>query len=236
MFLGINSTVLAQITAKNNSIWISYNGDNKINSKVGIYSEFQARNYFRSKTYHQSMVRLGISRYVSSHMILTAGYAYLHTQPSNDLESDNSFEHRGWQQLLLRYKSKLFFMQHRYRLEQQYITNSFTRNSNFSSRIRYSFQMLFPFYLLNPALRHWFVSGANEIFITFAQQNANQYFDRNRILFSLGYMVSPKLNFRLTYFHQLANKITQINPEIHHTVQMSVSYNMDDLMGTIIGK
>ena len=236
MFLGINSTVLAQLSARNNSVWMVYSGDNKINSKIGIYSELQARNYFRSQTYHQSLLRLGLSGYISSNTMLTFGYAYIHSTPSNDLEGNDSFEHRIWQQLLLRYKSKLFFTQHRYRLEQRFMHNKTTNTFNYMDRIRYNVQLLFPFYLINPVLRHWFVSGANEVFVNFPKKNASQYFDRNRFSFSLGYMVSPELNFRLSYLHQLANITTQIEPEIHHVIQVSLSYNLDDLTGTIMKK
>jgi len=209
--------------------WIMYFGDNKINKKWGIHSEFQARNYFIPNTVHQTLTRVGLNYYISPASMVTAGYGYIYTQPSKGDIGIITAEHRIWEQLILRHRTYNIFLEHRYRLEQRFVNNITTGNQVFDNRVRYRLQVLFPLYNISPHLRHYFVSTYNELFMNLGRELSGQYFDRNRFYLALGYQLSPKFNLQFGYLNQVISLPDGLLPDINHNFQMSVVYNMDDL-------
>jgi hypothetical protein len=221
----------------NAGYWISYTGDNKINSRLGIHSEFQTRNLGMSRAIEQTLIRVGLNFYIDPLVMASAGYGYFYTAPAeSDVEGFITSEHRTHQQLLTRHKTRGIFMEHRYRLEQRFIENVSTRNYTFDNRIRYRFQAIIPFYSISPRLRHFFAAGSNELFINLGRKVSGQIFDRNRLYGGLGFQVSPKLNFQLGYLNQLISVPGIDEPEVNHSIVVSVSFNMDDIMATFFRK
>lgn len=213
--------------------WLMYFGDNKINRKIGIHSELQLRNYFIRETVAQTLMRVGLNYYVNPLVMLTSGYGFIDTRPSaENVLGFHTLEHRIWEQLILRYKTRAVFMEHRYRLEQRFIENLDTKKHQFDNRIRYRFQVIFPLYTLSPHLRQFFLAGYNELFMNLGTQISGQIFDRNRLYFALGFQVSPKLNFQIGYLKQLISVRNVDKPDINHNLQIGVSFNMDDIMQT----
>lgn len=211
--------------------WLMYFGDNKINTKIGIHSELQLRNYFLKETVAQTLARIGVNYYINPLVMVTGGYGFIDTRPSSEnVVGFHTMEHRIWEQLILRYKTRAVFMEHRYRLEQRFIENLNTRVSKFDNRVRYRFQVIFPLYTLSPHLRQFFLASYNELFMNLGTQISGQIFDRNRLYFSMGFQVSPKLNFQLGYLNQLISVPGALRPDINHNLQIGVMFNMDDIM------
>jgi len=214
--------------------WLMYFGDNKLNSKVGIHSELQLRNYFIKETVSQTLMRVGLNYYADPLIMLTSGYGFIDTRPStNNILGFATQEHRIWEQIIFRHKTRAVFMEHRYRLEQRFINNLTTGVQKFDNRIRYRFQSILPFYSISPRLRHYFFASYNELFMNLGTQISGQIFDRNRLYFALGYQVSPKLNFQIGYLNQLISISNEPRPDINHNLQIGVSFNMDDIMQTV---
>jgi len=214
--------------------WLMYFGDNKINKKIGIHSELQLRNYFLKETVSQTLARVGVNYYVDPLVMVSGGYGFIETRPSaQNVLGFSTLEHRIWEQLILRHKTKAVFMEHRYRLEQRFIENLDTKESKFDNRVRYRFQSIFPFYTLSPHLRHYFFSAYNEFFVNLGTQVSGQIFDRNRLYFAFGYQVSPKLNFQIGYLNQSISVKDIVRPDVNHNLQIGINYNMDDIMQTI---
>ncbi len=217
--------------------WNMYFGDNKINKKIGIHSELQLRNYFLENTVEQTLARVGLNWYIDPLIMLTGGYGFIYTSPSSENVSGfTTKEHRIWQQVVFRHKTRAIFMEHRYRLEQRFIENLSTETSKFDNRLRYRYQAIFPLYSFSPHLRHLFVSGYNEFFVNLGQSISGQIFDRNRLYFAFGYQVSPKLNFQLGYLHQLISIPGLQRTDVNHNLTIGVAYNMDDIMGTFFNR
>lgn len=216
--------------------WIMYFGDNKINKKFGIHSEYQARNYFIPNTLSQTLIRTGLNYYISPVSMVTAGYGFIYTEPSSSEGGSTTLEHRIWQQLILRHRTYNILLEHRYRLEQRFVTNLTTDDFIFDNRIRYRLQALIPLYNISPYLRHFFISSYNEIFMNLGRELSGQYFDRNRLYFALGFQLSPKFNLQLGYLNQVISLPGGLLPDINHNLQMSVVYNMDDLTGLFSAK
>lgn len=213
-----------------------YFGDNKINKKIGLHTEVQLRNLGAADALETSFFRLGLNYYTSKTSIATAGYGFFYNEPSSaEVPIAISRENRIWQQFLTRHKSQRLFMEHRYRLEQRFVNFADDTPDFTDHRIRYRFQAILPFYTFSPQLRHYFLAGYNEVMLNFRSNHA-EVFDRNRLYIALGYQVSPKLNFQLGYMQQLARQGAYPNMEVNNLIQLAVSYNMDDLMGTFFRK
>lgn len=216
--------------------WIAYTGDNKINSYIGIHSEAQFRNLFLDRTVESFLVRVGLNVYIKPYAMATAGYGYFYSTPSHyEVVGAKTSEHRIWQQLILRQKTKNIFMEHRYRLEQRFLQDLNMGAGREDHRLRYRFQTLFPLYSVTPHLRHFFIAVNNEIMINF-RSDPSKLFDRNRFFSGIGYQVSPKMNFQLGYLNQFAQIAGNPKGQTDHILQFAVSYNMDDLMQTFFRK
>lgn len=212
--------------------WLAYSGDNKINSKIGIHSEIQFRNFFVEHSVQTLLTRVGVNYYMHPTAMATLGYGYIIGEPTSDeVIASKVSEHRIWQQILLRQKHRNVFMDHRFRLEQRFLNNLTNKTQQTDHRIRYRFQALVPFYIISPHLRHYFFAMNNEIKINLGKEAA-QAFDRNRFFVGLGYQVSPKMNFQLGYLNQFAQFPTKPKGHTDHIGMFAVSYNMDDLMQT----
>lgn len=230
VLLGCTSLLRAQNQPRQQPLgnWIMYFGDNKINQKFGIHSEFQMRNYFIPNTLSQTLARVGLNYYVSPVSMVTGGYGYIYTKPSSP-EGATTSEHRIWQQLILRHRTYNIFLEHRYRLEQRFIRNVTTHDDLYDNRVRYRLQALFPLYNFSPYLRHYFISSYNELFMNLGRQVSGQLFDRNRLYIALGYQLNPKFNLQFGYLNQVISVPNLPKPDINHNFQMSIVYNMDDL-------
>lgn len=233
IFLCLSNNVFAQnqVRPQPYGQWLMYFGNNKFNDKWGLHSEAQFRNYLLPQTVQQTLLRVGINRYLNESSYITAGYAFIPTTPSTDnVEGFTTMEHRIWQQGILKNNYRNVFIEHRYRLEQRFIENKDTGVEKFDNRIRYRVQALVPLYVISPKWRHLFINSYNEIFMNFGRTVSGEIFDRNRLYFALGYQVSPKLNFQLGYLNQLISLPSTNSLDINHNLQIGISFNMDLVM------
>ncbi|MFN3756787.1 MAG: DUF2490 domain-containing protein [Flavobacterium sp.] len=228
-FYGYSQTQLPN----KNGYWIAYTGDNKVSQRFGLHTEVQMRNLFNSESVETQLYRLGVNYYFKPTTMFTLGYGFIFNEPNEEyLMASPTHEHRIWQQLLLRQKSKNLFLEHRYRLEQRFIENKDSGVDREEHRLRYRFQAIFPLYSLNPVLRHLFLIGNNEVMINF-RSDPNLIFDRNRLFVGAGYQVSPKLNFQMGYLNQFAQFSGRDKAFSENLLLIGMSYNMDDLMPEI---
>lgn len=224
------------VKPKTGGYWLSYMGDNKINEHIGLHTEAQLRNIFIDESVETKVFRVGLNYYFQPNAILTAGYAFIANFPNEDyLDASRIIENRIWQQVLVRHKSRVLFMEHRYRLEQRFLNNQTNGTYNIDNRFRYRFQAIFPFYTLSPKLRHVFLIANNEIMINF-KKDPSLLFDRNRLSAGLGYQISPKFNLQFTYLNQYAQVPNIPTARVEHYFVLGINYNMDDLMPTLFKK
>ncbi len=208
--------------------WLMYTGDNKITDKWGIHSEAQFRNFFLKNTVEQLLIRPGVNYYLSRTSMLSGGYAFVFTRPSaENIIGTTTLEHRFWEQLILRHRSRNVFLEHRYRLEQRFLENLDTGFKTYDNRIRYRFQAMFPLYSISPKMRHFFINSYNEIFVNLGRSVSGEIFDRNRLYFSVGYQVNPKMHFQLGYLNQVIGIPSTNALDFNHNLQIGLLYNLD---------
>lgn len=235
-FIFLNLQAQSLIEPKSGGYWLSYMGDNKINKHIGLHTEAQLRNIFIDESVETKLFRFGLNYYFQPNAIASAGYAFIANFPNEDnLNASRIIENRIWQQVLIRHKSRVLFMEHRYRLEQRFLNNQTRGTYNVNHRIRYRFQAIFPLYTLTPKLRHFFFLANNELMINF-KKNPAELFDRNRISTGIGYQVRPNLNFQFTYLNEFAQISDLPFSRTQHLFVFGITYNMDDIMPGIFNK
>lgn len=196
LFVLISFSVSAQSTGETNlGTWYMYFGNHRIGDRFSLHSEAQFRFYQPVSNFNQILLRTGLNYDVHINTIITLGYAYIATDPTfaDTTLEDGSFiendvkEHRVFEQFSNKSMIGTLHLEHRYRLEQRFITTSI--NSFTAHRARYRILLTYPI------SNKWFMSIYDEIFINF-QDNL---FDQNRLYGALGYRLKNNLNLQLGY-------------------------------------
>ncbi len=168
--------------------WFIYFGNQKINQKWNWHNEVQYRNYNFIGDTNQLLLRTGIGyNLTENNNNLLLGYGYINTQKylSNSDQKTAVNEHRIYQQFITRHTIGRVFLQHRYRIEERFISD------DFQLRFRYFLGISIPINKRTLDKNAIYLSTYNEIFI-----NAeNPIFDRNRLYGALGYVINK--NFKI---------------------------------------
>ncbi|WP_299607712.1 DUF2490 domain-containing protein [uncultured Aquimarina sp.] len=204
--------VNAQNTGENElGAWYMYFGTNRITDKLSIHSEAQFRFYEVANTFNQLLLRTGLNYHITDNAIATIGYGYINTDGTfADIPGEeNSNEHRIFEQFILKNKVGKVALEHRYRLEQRFIS---TQADDFTEhRARYRLQLTYPFN------DKWFLNVYDEIFINLQEP----IFGQNRLYGAIGYNVKSNFSIQVGY---LKNHFTGINFD---RVQLGIIYNTD---------
>ena len=167
--------------------WFAYFGNQKINKKWNWHNEVQYRNYNFIGDTNQLLLRTGIGYNLTEDNNLLIGYGFINTQkylPNSDQKVDAN-EHRIYQQFITRQKVGKVFLQHRYRMEERFISN------DFQLRLRYLLGITIPINKKKLEKNAFYLSFYNEIFMTLEKP----LFDRNRLYGALGFVINK--NFKV---------------------------------------
>ena len=197
--------------------WLMYFGTHQIADRFSIHSEAQFRYYETVSNFNQLLLRTGLNYKADIKATVTLGYAYIDTDPTfTDAILEDTFftendvkEHRIFQQLITTGLIGNTRLEHRYRLEQRFITNSF--ESFTAHRARYRLYVTYPLY------KQWYLSAYNEIFINLQ----DDVFDQNRLYGALGYKLDKNIRMECGY---LKNHFTGRNFD---RLQFAVFWNAD---------
>lgn len=163
--------------------WFIYVGNQKINDRWNWHNEAQYRNFNFAGDLQQLILRNGLGyNLTEQNNNILLGYGFIHTQkylPNSD-EKAGSDEHRIFQQFITRQNFGRFFIQHRYRIEERFLTD------DFQMRFRYFLAFNIPLNHKTMVKNTFYASLYNEIFIN----GQNELFDRNRLFGALGYVVN----------------------------------------------
>ena len=212
IFLIIHTNTSAQDTGEDKwGAWYMYFGTNRVTDKVSIHTEAQFRFNEVASTFNQLLLRTGLNYHINNNAIATAGYAYINTDGTfEDLpDEENSNEHRIFEQFILKNSVGKFKFEHRYRIEQRFIS---TQVDDFTEhRARYRLQVTYP---LDDK---WFLNVYDEVFINLQEP----IFGQNRLYGAVGYNIKSDLNIQLGY---LKNHFTGVNFD---RLQLGVFFNTD---------
>ncbi len=175
--------------------WFIYFGNQKINNKFNWHNEVQYRNYNFAGDLQQLLLRTGIGyNLTENNNNVLLGYAFINSQKYVDSldEKTGSNEHRVYQQFITRQNFGRVYLQHRYRVEERFLTD------DFQMRFRYFLSMNVPLNNKEMEKNTVYLSAYNEVFL-----NAQDvYFDRNRLYGGLGYVINKNLRFETGFMQQ----------------------------------
>jgi hypothetical protein len=200
-FIGvINNSVIGQ--SNNVGTWFVYFGNQKINDKWNIQSDFQYRDYRFLGQRNQFLARAGLGYNLKpqNHNLLL-GYAYIATDAYDEFDNNTStkIEHRIYQQYLYKNKIGANSLTHRFRLEERFFPNEF------GSRARYFISLQKPLGSKTIAKGNTYLSAYNELFVDINDPK----FDRNRLYGGLGYGITESLRIETGYMIQAQKNITR---------------------------
>ena len=200
-FIGvINNSVIGQ--SNNVGTWFVYFGNQKINDKWNIQSDFQYRDYRFLGQRNQFLARAGLGYNLKpqNHNLLL-GYAYIATDAYDEFDNNTStkIEHRIYQQYLYKNKVGLNSLTHRFRLEERFFPNEF------GLRARYFISLQKPLGSKTIAKGNTYLSAYNELFVDIKDPK----FDRNRLYGGLGYGITESLRIETGYMIQAQKNITR---------------------------
>ena len=173
--------------------WWMYFGTHHLNEKYSIHYETQLRHYEVGANFFQLLPRVGLNYRIDDNSMVTAGYAWIPTQPDLDkgFDGDLVTENRIWQQFILRNKIKNIKFRHRYRLEQRWVKqNDIT---DYKNRARYMLSAKVP--LSKNEDSPLFLFFYDEVFLHIDDNPFNQ----NRLYGALGYNVNKNMNIQAGY-------------------------------------
>ncbi len=179
-----------------NIINIKYNVD----KKWSFFGEAQIRSLKFYDDFHYYEYKAGINFKAHKNLTLTfaAGNYDTYKEGGNFKTPKNNDEFRLWPQITMRNSIGSFIIEQRYRAEFRFTSNGY------KNRYRYRLGISQPLGRLKPAgYKPYLIGISNELFLT----NKAAYFERNRILFSLGYKLSTNTSVQLGYLHQFDYKI-----------------------------
>lgn len=183
-------TTYAQDTGEDElGAWYMYFGTNKVSEKLSIHTEAQFRFYETASNFNQLLLRTGLNYHISPEAMATFGYGFISTDGTFEEfpEEENSTEHRIFEQFILKNAVGKFKFEHRYRLEQRFI--SFLDENDTQHRARYRLQLTYP---LNDK---WFLNAYDEVFLNLQ----DEVFGQNRLYGALGYKVNAQLSLQAGY-------------------------------------
>ena len=200
-FIGvINNSVIGQ--SNNVGTWFVYFGNQKINDKWNIQSDFQYRDYRFLGQRNQFLARAGLGYNLKpqNHNLLL-GYAYIATDAYDEFDNNTStkIEHRIYKQYLYKNKVGANSLTHRFRLEERFFPNEF------GLRARYFISVQKPLGSKTIAKGNTYLSAYNELFVDIKDPK----FDRNRLYGGLGYGITESLRIETGYMIQAQKNITR---------------------------
>lgn len=194
-------------------VWLGYLNQTRFSSKWGGWADLHLRtkeDYFTN--FSQSIIRLGLTYYLTDDAKLTAGYAYVSHYPADNHKGITQPEHRPWQQVQWHTKyNKLRLMQW-FRLEERY-RRKIKDDNTLADGYSFNFRLRFNFFSQIPLSKKRFQPGTlsfvlnDEVHINFGKQIVNNYFDQNRFFLGFNYHVNKHDNLQFGYmnvFQQLA--------------------------------
>jgi len=205
------SNVAQQIGDDKLGSWHMYFGTNKLSEKVSLHTEVQFRYYENGKNFNQILLRTGINYHINPNAIATFGYGFIETDGTFSELADlaNITEHRIFEQFILKNTVGQFKFEHRYRLEQRFIT--FADGKETQNRARYRLQVTLPLTDI------FFLNFYDEVFLNLQRS----VYGQNRLYGALGLNVTHNLSVQIGF---LKNHFPTANFD---RLQIGVFFNPD---------
>lgn len=209
-------------------VWIGFIHSSKINNKWGFTADVHVRrnNFLSLPSF--SVLRGGITYYISEKLTFTNGYAHLWLSPNNTAYHTVVKENRLYQQLQWITNINKVLLTHRIRNEQRWqdrVVNERTTDTiNFSNRVRYLLNITIPIFK-NKKMPSLVI--ADEFMFQFGKHLVFNTFDQNRWYIGFKQPISKSISVDVGYmnlYQQRENGFEYIN---NHTLRLFIFHNLN---------
>ncbi|MEO5942920.1 MAG: DUF2490 domain-containing protein [Ferruginibacter sp.] len=202
-------------------VWLGYYNQTKLSKNWELNADLHLRSKedFINNLY-QSIIRVGVSYYVSNAIKGTTGYAYVNYFPGDNHKNISQRENRYWQQFQWQMKFSKSLLQQKIRLEERYrhkILNDSTLANGYDFNWRLRYNVLFETPVLKKIKNRFYFVLNEEVNINFGKQIIYNYFDQNRFFAGFKYHIDAHNNIQFGYmnvFQQLGSgnkyKVTDV--------------------------
>lgn len=222
--------------------WAVYEGDHALGPRFTLHTEYQWRRVDFGGDWQQSLARLGGGYQLAPRVQLGAGYTSLVTHVYGAYPTAGTGvpfpEHRLHADVSLSDTLGRLVLGQRVRLERRWIgqLNEGARRGDIASwqpqqRIRYQLQAQWPLQGARLDDREWYLTGFDEVFLSFGRHVGSNVFNQNRIAGGLGYQFSSDFQVELCYLNQITqhgepDPRTELPVfEFNHGFRLGVVYN-----------
>lgn len=180
---------------QNFRVWFAYYGDHAFGkSRWGVHLEGQVRRRDGIVQWQNLVLRPAVNYQANRFLMLSAGYAYVRSYPSNPFAPRN--EHRIWEQAWLRYRTGRIAWSSRYRFENRFLEQA-------GGQYRYENRFRAWQQATVPLSERFYVTGYDEVWFYVTPYQASSVFDQNRAYVALGFNIKPSWRFETAYMNQL---------------------------------
>ena len=188
LFLFFSNTDAQETGEDKLGSWYMYSGSHKISNKISLKSAVQIRTYEPISNFNIFFLSAGASYSINKNLSAGFNYAYQNWDRSFESNDDpNTNEHRFVETISLKSLVGKSSLSNRLRLENRFIDNSSSEETQ--HRLRYRFQAKF---LLNKKL---FLNFYDELFYNLKGFK----FQQNRLYGALGIKAADNYSFQLGY-------------------------------------
>lgn len=226
----------SQITKSTNEVsqaWFAYFNQTRFNKRWGLWGDVQLRTKEELvNNLSESVIRVGLTYYLSNDTRLTFGYAFVNHFPGDNHADISQPEHRIWQQIQWHYKYSRMRLAHRMRLEEKF-RHKIANDDNLSDGYNYNWKIRYNLLLNVPLNKKAFAPNTfsfvlnDEIHVNFGKEIVYNYFDQNRFFAGLSYHTSPGDNLQFGYMNLFQQLAAGNSYRVIHAARISYFHNLD---------
>ncbi|PJJ60916.1 DUF2490 domain-containing protein [Hymenobacter chitinivorans] len=198
-----------------------------VEKKWGGYVEVQARSNGLFRQYFYNELKGGLSYDLDKNFTVLLGGGRYGTFAA---PGPINVEKRLWQQLVINQFLSRLKLEHRYRIEQRWLTYKAEDSTAFRQRLRYRLNAFLPLNKRTITDHTAFLSVYDEIFLN----PKGPVFERNRVYAGLGYQFSAHLNLQLGWLRQAnysqprlqQGQLTPLSTSAKNNLVLSVMYKL----------
>jgi hypothetical protein len=217
--------------------WWVYNGDHKLNTRLGVHAEVQwRRNNFISDP-QQLLLRTGLNYAFGPAVFISLGYCFVETHPYGAFAVKTRFpEHRIWQQVQIKNSIGRAELVTRFRQEQRLVkspivdttTGVYTLgNAVYTNRSRIFTRVSLALNRKSISDGCYYFTAYNELFVNYGKYVQGNLLDQNRIFLGIGFKAPHLGRIELGFLEQSLVKSDNLSIEDNHTLVLSWNAGFD---------
>lgn len=233
LLIGYFSNAQTKNTTHIGQVWAAYFNQTRFSNKWGIWTDIHLRtkeNFFDNLS--QSILRVGLTHYLTDNTKLTVGYAHVNHFPGDNHANISQPEHRIWQQVQWHNKHPRLRLMQWLRLEERF-RHKVLNNDNLADGYQFNWRLRYNLFFNVPIGRKPFAPKTfsfilnDEVHINFGKEIVYNYFDQNRFFIGFSYHNNATDNIQFGYMNQFQQLATGSSYKSIDVARVTYLHNLD---------